>query len=108
MNLESCKHCGGTAGTLFSGSHAICRRRAKRGKPTPSFGDLCPDCNGTGYASKQRPDWSGVCIPAELGPIATKRAIDALFPRCPTCKGARAVNIQDRGVLALNRINGKG
>lgn len=80
---KACKHCGGTAGTFSpEGSHYLCQERAKHGLATPSLGNRCPTCNGSGV----KPGFKGgVMLGFDLGPAAIARSIKAQFPPCPDC-----------------------
>ena len=86
-HTPACNLCGGNAGGLIDGAHALCRERAKHGLPTPSLGTRCSTCNGSGTLGR-----GGVMLSFDLGPAAIARSIAAQFPPCPTCEGKRYVN----------------
>jgi len=72
-----CKFCGGTAGSLIDGAHALCAARKERNLPTPCLGYRCQTCNGHGRIPKTK-----------YGPInPNQAAIDAWAPPCPDCDG---------------------
>lgn len=50
MSEIKCQYCGGTAGIITPEVpyHFLCEARAGHGLPTPSLGDQCPDCGGSG------------------------------------------------------------
>lgn len=77
-----CSLCGGNAGTLINGSHALCAVRAEHGAPTPSLGTRCERCNGSGTTGR-----GGVMLSFDLGPAAIERSIKAQFPPCQHCGG---------------------
>jgi len=80
--VQACSLCGGTAGTLFGGAHALCRALAKRGAATPNMGDRCPCCSGAR------------CHPRTAvfdATYANQAAIDRWAPKCETCNGTGAV-----------------
>ena len=78
-----CCICGGTAGRIIpEEGHYLCQELKKRGLPTPSLGETCPVCNGTGSLGK-----GGVPLFFDMGPAAIRRSIDAQFPPCLKCGG---------------------
>ena len=81
--LAQCRLCGGTAGRFIDGAHALCTALAKEGMPTPSLGDRCPTCRGSGVTGQ-----GGVMLSFELGPAAIAKSIAAQFPSCRTCGGS--------------------
>jgi len=91
MNHPNCALCGGTAGQLFDGAHVLCRALADHGVPTPSLGNRCKECNGSGTRGR-----GGVMLDFGLGPAAIKRSIDAQFPPCATCAGTGKVKVEER------------
>jgi hypothetical protein len=84
-----CKLCGGTAGQLNErGEHNLCTARAARGLATPSLGNCCEACHGSGTQGR-----GGVMLSFDCGPATIARSIQAQFPPCPNCKGSgRVVN----------------
>jgi len=89
---ETCKYCGGSAGSFNpTGSHYLCEARAASGGPTPSLGNRCPTCNGSGV----RPGFKGgVMLSLDEGPARIARSIAAQFPPCQTCSGSGTVNAE--------------
>ena len=81
--LAGCRLCGGTAGRMIDGAHALCAALAKEGIPTPHLGDRCPACQGSGVTGQ-----GGVMLSCELGPTAIAESIAAQFPSCRTCGGS--------------------
>lgn len=79
---EPCNLCGGTAGQLLDGAHCLCTARAALSQPTPSLGDRCPACNGSGTTGR-----GGVFLDFSLGPQRIARSIAAQFPPCQQCAG---------------------
>ena len=80
--LAECRLCGGTAGRMVDGAHALCAALAEMGMPTPNLGDRCPACQGSGVTGK-----GGVMLSCELGPTAIAESIRAQFPSCRTGGG---------------------
>lgn len=77
----SCVHCGGTAGTLVDGAHALCKVRKEFGLATPSLGDRCQCCSGTGRHPR-----------GAVGPTNPNQdAIERWAPACVTCAGSGTV-----------------
>jgi len=81
--LAQCRLCGGTAGRMVDGAHALCTALAGAGMPTPHLGDRCPTCRGSGVIGQ-----GGVMLSCELGPAAIAESIAAQFPSCRTCGGS--------------------
>ncbi len=88
-----CKLCGGTSGAHFDGAHALCAARAKHGRPTPTLGDACACCNGSG------------CHPrSAVGPINPNQdAIDRWAPACVTCQGSGVMGMNEADQRAFPR-----
>lgn len=85
---ERCSICGGSAGTLIDGAHALCTARARHSIEVPCLGDRCSVCHGSKHASKLAPGQAGPCLSLDhMTPGQMKRSIDALFPLCPHCGG---------------------
>lgn len=81
LDLPRCRHCGGNAGCFFDGGHALCNARAKRGGPTPSLGDRCSCCKGTGGHPR-----------SAVGPINPNQdTIERWCPGCTTCRATGVV-----------------
>lgn len=82
--MNGCAICGGTAGSFNPATHAhyLCEARKTIGAPTPSLGNRCPSCNGTGIRAGFK---GGVMLSLEEGPARIKRSIEAQFPPCPDC-----------------------
>lgn len=80
----ACRHCGGDAGPLIEGAHALCSARHERGLPTPSLGMRCYDCDGAGSHLP-----AGVALSYVLDTTAPA-FLAATMQRfaCPTCKGS--------------------
>jgi len=78
----TCELCGGAAGQLIDGAHALCRARTNLGLPTPSLGNRCERCAGRGTLGT-----GGVMLDLSHGPAVIARSIAAQFPPCPTCGG---------------------
>ena len=89
MIAGGCRHCGGTAGNATvpgePESHAVCHYKALAGLPTPSLGDICPCCEGSG------------CHPrSATGPInPTQDQIERWAPACMKCKGSGSINVAE-------------
>lgn len=95
MIAGGCIHCGGTAGSAtvpdperagaYLQMHALCWARHRAGRPTPSLGNQCPCCKGSG------------CHPrSPCGPINPNQdAVERWAPACVTCKGSGAIDIAD-------------
>jgi len=82
--MATCNICGGWARKLPEhGAHNLCLERQKRGLATPSLGDMCDECGGSGH----RGEGGGVMLSFDLGPAVIARSIDAQFPVCPKCEG---------------------
>jgi hypothetical protein len=79
---QPCRLCGGDAGQLIDGAHALCSARAERGLPTPCLGIRCATCNGAGTTGR-----GGVMLDFDLGPAKIARSIAAQFPPCAACNG---------------------
>jgi len=77
-----CTLCGGNAGQLIEGAHALCFARAGHGLPTPSLGERCALCHGSGTTGR-----GGVMLDLGLGPATIARSLAAQFPPCPVCDG---------------------
>jgi len=77
-----CPICGGSAGRFPPEGHHLCQARRDRGLLTPSLGNRCRGCDGTGFsqAAKLR---EGIYLP--LNPTAAELA--ARFPKCLRCGG---------------------
>ena len=86
--VERCQLCGGNAGRLIDGAHALCAAKAARGLPTPSLGDACVACNGVGRVPRTP---AGPVVFCAAGPAAFTRAFDAWAPRCEACGGTGVV-----------------
>ena len=80
--MKYCSICGGSAGQLLNGAHCLCTARQVHGMATPSLGDKCPRCNGSGTLGR-----GGVMLGFDLGPAAIARSIKAQFPPCQECGG---------------------
>ncbi len=80
-DAPACAICGGNAGSLIDGAHALCTAAKALGLPTPSLGDACGCCKGNkGHA----------CSP--LGLInPSQKALDAWYLPCTTCKGTGTI-----------------
>jgi len=76
-----CPICGGNAGQVPPGGHYLCQARKRLGQPTPSLGERCPDCKGSGTPRRAMP--AGVALPM----LPTGNEIRRWFPKCPTCEG---------------------
>lgn len=87
---EPCKFCGGTAGRLLNGAHCLCTARAAAGVATPSLGDRCQTCNGSGATGK-----GGVFLDLTLGPAMIARSLTAQFPPCKQCSGTGVINAKE-------------
>lgn len=89
-----CSVCGGTAGDGRQAAHALCIVRRDRGMVTPSLGDACPCCKGSG------------CHPrSAAGPINPNQdTVERWAPACQTCKGSGAVNIVDAMAVRLRDL----
>ncbi len=82
--MTNCVICGGWARQLPPhGAHNLCVARRNLGQPTPSLGEKCTTCNGTGHLGTAQ---STALLDFRLGPAAISRAIAAVFPTCPDCK----------------------
>lgn len=79
---NTCKLCGGNAGTLIEGAHALCSARAHLGLPTPSLGRRCQLCQGRGRTGTAKAAPAVYSNPYELA-----RAVEALWPECKACQG---------------------
>lgn len=86
---KTCRICGGWARTLpDSGAHNLCIELQKRGLPTPSLGDRCDRCDGSGHLGRKG---AGAMLGFDLGPAKISQAIAATFPTCPACRGSGIV-----------------
>ncbi len=84
--IERCPLCGGNAGRFIpEGGHELCKALAARGLPTPSLGEKCQACGGSGNQRRDMP--RGVLLPM----MPSGREIRLWFPACETCKGTGAV-----------------
>ena len=84
--MEHCSLCGGSAGRLLNGAHCLCAARAAHGQPTPSLGDRCPNCHGSGTLGK-----GGVMLDFAHGPAVIARSLRAQFPPCQHCAGTGTI-----------------
>ena len=79
-----CTLCNGSAGSFNAdGDHNLCAVLAKHGMPTPSLGDRCAPCNGSGTTGKG----PGPFLDLRMGDRAIARSIAATFPPCEDCRG---------------------
>jgi hypothetical protein len=78
---ERCPLCGGNSGTIPEAGHHLCQALHARGLPTPSLGERCECCNGTGNERRSLP--RGILLP--LNP--TPKQIRLWFPACKACDG---------------------
>ncbi len=77
-----CRLCNGNAGSLSpDGAHYLCEALKAQGMPTPSLGDFCNRCNGTGRHGRRDT--------VLYNPRQSE--IDAAFPPCGNCGGTGAV-----------------
>ena len=84
----ACSLCGGTAGRKLDGAHALCTELAKLGRPTPSLGDRCDACHGSGHKPLTA---AGPMLDFNLGPAKIARAINAWANPCPACHGTGTI-----------------
>ncbi|HEY4395971.1 MAG TPA: hypothetical protein VGP64_18030 [Polyangia bacterium] len=79
-----CGLCGGNAGKLVAGrAHVLCSALAMRGMPTPSLGDACSCCNGTGGHPR-----------SAVGPVDPNQdQVERWCPGCTTCGATGAVRV---------------
>ncbi len=86
MIAGGCRLCGGTAGDSRQTSHALCVARREMGEPTPSLGDACPCCGGSGSHPR-----------SNVGPSnPTQDNLERWAPACVTCNASGAVRVADR------------
>lgn len=77
-----CQICGGNAGRLnTNNAHNLCEARKNAGLATPSLGDRCRQCNGSGI----KPTANGLMLGFDLGPQKIAKAMEAI--KCETCEG---------------------
>ena len=81
---DRCEVCGGNAGRLSNGRHELCAARQARGLATPSLGDRCAECAGSGHLPRPQ---TGLMLPLDLGPRRIRDAIEAWAPTCSACGG---------------------
>jgi len=93
-----CRICGGTAGDDRQVAHSLCMTRVDLGEPTPSLGNACPCCGGSG----NHPN-------AELASInGGQDAIERHWaPACRTCSGSGAIDVEDSGAATARMEHAK-
>ena len=87
-----CSICNGSVGSGSEehNAHWLCVENQKRGLATPSMGEACPDCSGSGHKCANDKG-AGPMLFLDVGPAAIKRSIEAVFPPCTSCDGTGSV-----------------
>lgn len=80
VTIDRCPICGGNAGRIPEGGHYLCQARKRHGQPTPSLGERCTLCGGSGM---QRRNLTGAILPM----IPSGESIRRWFPPCEACHG---------------------
>jgi hypothetical protein len=85
--VDRCPICGGSAGRVIPAEgHHLCQALKRLGMSTPSLGENCGACGGSGVKRRQLP--AGILLPT----LPTGHEIKLWFPPCEACGGKGSVS----------------